>query len=115
VAWVTVSLADNAPEHFLASVAGALATPRDPCPVRTADDIAAVIVDALLAAPAGIALVLDDYHRIASAAVRDAVAIVLDYLPPHVLIAIAGRMPPPLPIARLRARRQLVELEVGSR
>ncbi|MFL5864194.1 MAG: hypothetical protein ACJ780_26065, partial [Solirubrobacteraceae bacterium] len=55
-------------------------------------------------------LALDDYHVIDGTAVHEAVRFLLDNLPPQVTLAIATRADPPLPLARLRARGELVEV-----
>lgn len=55
-------------------------------------------------------LVLDDYHVIESSAVHDALTFLLDNQPPRLHLVMATRSDPPLPLARLRSRGQLVEL-----
>src|SRR6185436_14541794 len=55
-------------------------------------------------------LVLDDYHVLEAPAIHQALAFLLDHLPPKLHIVIATREDPPLPLARLRARRQVAEL-----
>ena len=58
-------------------------------------------------------LVLDDYHLLIEAQpIHDALAFLLDHLPPQMHLVIATRADPPLPIARLRARGQLTELRL---
>jgi LuxR family transcriptional regulator, maltose regulon positive regulatory protein len=54
-------------------------------------------------------LVLDDYHAITSSEINDAVAYLLDYLPPNMHVAIVSRSLPALPIAQIRVRNQLLE------
>ena len=66
----------------------------------------------LLAGPT--VLALDDYHVIDSAAVHDAVAFLLDNLPPQVTLAMSTRVDPPLPLSRLRARGELVEVRAAD-
>ncbi|HRF46214.1 MAG TPA: LuxR C-terminal-related transcriptional regulator [Anaerolineales bacterium] len=55
-------------------------------------------------------LVLDDYHRIESRQVDDALAFLVEHQPPQMQLVIASREDPPLPLPRLRARGQLNEL-----
>lgn len=58
-------------------------------------------------------LVLDDYHEIAEdSPVHQAVAILIEYLPPHIHMVIASRRDPPWPLAQMRARRYLRELRM---
>lgn len=55
-------------------------------------------------------LVLDDYHLIDEQAVHESVAYLLDHIPVHFHLVISSRADPPLHLARLRARAQLMEL-----
>jgi len=55
-------------------------------------------------------LVLDDYHLITAPEVHEAVTFLLDHAPDQVHLMVATRADPPLPVARLRSRGQLVEL-----
>ena len=66
----------------------------------------------VLAGPTVVAL--DDYHVIDGAAVHEAVIFLLDNLPPQVTLAITTRADPPLPLARLRARGELVEVRAAD-
>ena len=55
--------------------------------------------------------VLDDYHLIEDQNIHEALAFLLDRLPPSVHFVVAGRREPPLPLARYRARHQLLEFQ----
>ena len=59
-------------------------------------------------------LLLDDYHLVRSAAIHQAVAFLLEHLPPTVHLAIATREDPPLPLPRLRARGQITEVRAAD-
>ncbi|MEZ4503831.1 MAG: helix-turn-helix transcriptional regulator, partial [Dehalococcoidia bacterium] len=59
-------------------------------------------------------LVLDDYHVIESAPVHEAVSFLIDHMPPQLHLVIASRADPALPLARLRARGELVELRAND-
>jgi ATP/maltotriose-dependent transcriptional regulator MalT len=52
-------------------------------------------------------LVPDDYHLIGSEHVYLSLGFLLEHLPPTVHLVLATRADPPLPLARLRARRRL--------
>ena len=54
-------------------------------------------------------IVLDDAHRIADAAVFEWLDALLERMPPHWGLLVAGRVDPPLALARLRARGELAE------
>ena len=58
-------------------------------------------------------LVLDDYHVITSGTIHEAVAFLLEHVP-EVRWTIITRADPPLPLARLRARRQLLEIRAAD-
>ena len=57
---------------------------------------------------------LDDYHVIEGLAVHEAVTFLLDNLPPQVTLAMTSRADPPLPLSRLRARGELVEVRAAD-
>jgi LuxR family maltose regulon positive regulatory protein len=58
--------------------------------------------------------VLDDYHTIDAPAIHQALALLIDYLPPHLHVMITTRVDPPLPLARWRARGALSELRAAD-
>ncbi len=127
-AWLSLDAGDNAPGLFLAyllsavdrahpgllSETQALLQADPPAPLQT---ILAVMVNELSAAgPRGLdpnrplILALDDFQFAASAEIRTIVGFLADHLPPGARLAIATRSDPALPLARLRARGQMVEL-----
>jgi len=120
VAWLALDPGDNDPARFWRYVATAL----DPTCAGIAQQVAALLggpqppleavvtalVNTLAAQPDQVALVLDDYHLIQAAAVHDSLTVLLERLPVQLRLVLAGRTDPPLPLARLRARGQLVEL-----
>ena len=59
-------------------------------------------------------LILDDYHLIGAPAIHSAIAFLLEHLPENMHIVIGSRSDPPLPLARLRARGQLLELRAAD-
>ncbi|WP_404380486.1 LuxR C-terminal-related transcriptional regulator [Knoellia locipacati] len=59
-------------------------------------------------------LVLDDYHVIAASEVHEAVTFLLDHLPDHLQLVMATRSDPPLSLARLRSRGQLIEVRTAD-
>ena len=60
--------------------------------------------------PAHHALVLDDYQWLQDRVIHESVAFLLDHLPPRLHLVLGTRTDPPLPLARYRARSQLLEL-----
>jgi LuxR family transcriptional regulator, maltose regulon positive regulatory protein len=122
VAWVALDQGDNEPVRFLAYLHAAISRAMRPLDERNDDSDAAwpgavdravaltQLINALAAFDYDLVLVLDDYHVISAPAVHATVAFLLDHLPDRVRLAIGSRADPPLPLARLRAREQLIEL-----
>ncbi len=125
--WLSLDEADNDPTRFLLYLLAALETaypdigadaramiqPPQPLQLTT---ILTVLLNRLAAtlSEGNLVLALDDYHVIEQPAIHDMVEFLLDHLPPHMHLAIATRVDPPLPLARLRARRQLTELRAAD-
>jgi LuxR family maltose regulon positive regulatory protein len=59
-------------------------------------------------------LVLEDYHAITSPQVHETMTFLLDHLPPTLHLIMLTRSDPPLPLARLRARNDIVELRASD-
>ncbi len=59
------------------------------------------------------ALVLDDYHHITEPEIHSSLSYLLDHLPPQLHIFVLTRNEPPLPLSRLRARGQMLELDAN--
>jgi LuxR family maltose regulon positive regulatory protein len=55
-------------------------------------------------------LVLDDYHEIQDETVHYSLAYFIDHLPGNCHLILSSRVLPPIPVSRLRARDQLVEV-----
>jgi LuxR family maltose regulon positive regulatory protein len=68
------------------------------------------LINDLAALPNKVLLVLDDYHVLSTPAIHEGLTFLLDHQPPQLHLAISTRADPPLPIARLRARRQITEV-----
>jgi LuxR family maltose regulon positive regulatory protein len=77
-------------------------------------DVVASLVNDLDALAGATVLALDDYHVIDDPEVHDAVAFLLDHLPPQVTVAMTTRADPPLPLSRLRARGELLEVRAAD-
>jgi ATP/maltotriose-dependent transcriptional regulator MalT len=120
-AWLSLDEGDSDPSRFLACLIAALRTvapgigdgvigvlelPQPPPPEST---LTALLND-VATIPDKIVLVLDDCHAIDAKPGDDALAFLVEHLPPQVHLVIATREDPALPLARLRARGQLTEL-----
>ncbi|HET7034500.1 MAG TPA: LuxR C-terminal-related transcriptional regulator [Thermomicrobiaceae bacterium] len=121
IAWLTLGEQEGDPERFLryllraweavqpelrdsrlGLLLGAMSPERDA--VLTA------FINAAEGTPRHTVFVLDDYHLIQDAAVHQALTFLLDHLPPTLHFVLAARSEPPLPLARYRARSELLEL-----
>jgi LuxR family maltose regulon positive regulatory protein len=124
-AWLSLDRADNDPASFWTYVIAALRTvapgvgesaltllqaPQPP-PIET---VLTALLNDLGASTGDIVLVLDDYHVIDARDVQDGMAFLLDHLPPRLQVVIASRTDPALPLARLRARGELVETRAAE-
>jgi LuxR family maltose regulon positive regulatory protein len=125
VAWLSLDQADNQPAVFWSYLMATLQTvapgvgaralsllqgPQPP-PIET---VLATVLNELSAVPNDVALVLDDYHVIDAHDVQDGMAFLLEHLPPQVHLVITTRADPALPLARLRARGELVEIRAAD-
>jgi LuxR family transcriptional regulator, maltose regulon positive regulatory protein len=123
-AWVSLDERDNDPELLLACAAAALDRIEaiDPELLRTrwlggasiAATAVARLVDAISAMTEPVALVLDNHEVLTNQDCRDAVAELALGMPVGSQLAIATRGAAPLPMARLRVGRGVVEVGVDD-
>jgi LuxR family maltose regulon positive regulatory protein len=126
-AWLSLDEEDDDLARFLAYLVGALqmipdlneagvgesalatlhASQPQPLPVEA---ILTTLINKITTISTAFILVLDDYHLIQAQPIHDALAFLLDHLPPSMHLALATRADPPLPVARLRGQGQLTEL-----
>jgi LuxR family maltose regulon positive regulatory protein len=124
VAWLSLDARDNDPALFWAYLVAALQTVIPDLgadmlallqsPSSSSEAALATLLNDLAGAPGEVVLVLDDYHVIEAPAVHEGIAFLLEHLPAQVHLVIAGRADPPLPLARLRSRGDLVELRAAD-
>ncbi len=124
-AWLTLEDGDGDPTRFLTYVAAALGTIvpdvgqntlsmlQGPQPPPTETLLAALLNEASNI-PYDVILVLDDYHLVDAREVDQIVTYLIEHMPPLMHLIIATREDPPLPLARLRAHNQLVELRMAD-
>ncbi|QIX28788.1 helix-turn-helix transcriptional regulator [Nocardioides sp. JQ2195] len=72
------------------------------------------VVNELSVLPDDVVLVLDDYHLADGPPLQPGLAFLLDRLPPQVRLIITTRADPTLPLARMRARGELVEIRAAD-
>lgn len=71
-------------------------------------------IEEAAATPGHLAFVLDDAHLLSDSDLVEVLGSVIDQLPATVHLVLAGRGMPALPLARYRARRQLLELDAND-
>jgi LuxR family transcriptional regulator, maltose regulon positive regulatory protein len=126
VAWLSLEPDDNDPVRFLTSLFAALQTHypdldmhivallQAPQSTPLERALAVLMNNLVNRQKEDFALVLDDYQVITDPSLHRALAFLLDHLPPQMHLVLATRADPPLPLARLRARGQLVELRAAD-
>jgi LuxR family maltose regulon positive regulatory protein len=121
-AWLSLDDDDNDPAQFFAYLIAALQTVeagigdaaldllRSPQPPPLKAILAALINEWEERVTQPCVVVLDDYHAITTPAIHEALAYLLAHIPPTLRLLITSRADPPLSLAQLRARAQLVEM-----
>jgi LuxR family transcriptional regulator, maltose regulon positive regulatory protein len=121
VAWLSLSTDENDVDRFFRYL---LAAWNDVQPGISESTLGAILQgmmperDVVLSAfinvaseqPHHTAFVLDDYHCIGSPDVHESLTFLIDNLPETLHFVLSSRADPPLPLARYRARTQLLEL-----
>jgi len=117
VAWVSLDDADNDPTRFWTYVLTALgeagASALELLPSSPVDAVLSTLANDL-AATGEVLVVLDDLHAVHAPEVHEGLTFLLDHLPPTAHLVVATRADPPLPLARLRARGELVEVRAAD-
>ena len=123
-AWVSLDRGDDDPGRLWWYIAHAL---QRACPGLAVDEVlralrvpvpditGAVIpllVHELTALQAPVVLILDDYQLIKEPSHHEQIAFLLLHLPPSAEIALVTRTDPPLPLARMRAAGEMVEIRM---
>jgi LuxR family maltose regulon positive regulatory protein len=121
---VSLEETEQQPESFWTYVVTALDTaapsvgdgvlPLLQAPHPPMEAVLATLLNELGALAEGVDLVLDDYHLADGPRIAGDVAFLLEHLPPHVHVVISTRADPDLPLARLRARGELVEIRAAD-
>ena len=125
VAWLSLDAEDDEPARFLNYLAHAL---RHTCGnvgaaaiSLTADSafvpshvVVSTLVSDLVEVDDEVVLFLDDYHLVSDPAVHDAMSFFIEKAPPHVHVVLCSRTDPSLPLARLRAGGDLLEIDASA-
>jgi len=125
VAWLSLDAEDDEPARFLNYLAHAL---RRACGnvgataiSLTADAafvpshaVVSTLINELVEVDGEVFLFLDDYHLISRPAVHEVMSFFIEKAPPHVHVVICSRTEPSLPLARLRAGDDLLEIDASA-
>jgi LuxR family maltose regulon positive regulatory protein len=123
-AWVSLDERDHQPTSFWGYVL--LALERAVPGVATAAHVAlesgqapmehvlATLLNEISVLPDELDLVLDDYHLADGPGIRSGMTFLLEHRPPQLHLVISTRADPALPLARLRARGELVEIRAAE-
>jgi LuxR family maltose regulon positive regulatory protein len=123
--WITLDEGDNDPARFGSYLLAALerrypgmgapmrAMIQSPQPVPVEWGLT-TLINAIAAVGEPLSLVLDDCHTLEAPAIFAGLSFLIEHLPANLSLLLAGRTNPPLPLARLRARRQLTELRADA-
>lgn len=127
VAWYALDPSDDDPIPFRSYLIASFIQALGPIPeltqiaqlLRSSPEmdlqrILPAVINAIVLGDRQCVLILDDYHLITSPAIHSALAYLLEHLPENLNIAIGSRSDPPLPLARLRARGQLLEVRTAG-
>jgi len=119
--WLSLDENDNDPARFVTYLLAALQridpnvgqaaqamlqSPQPPTP----EPFLTSLINDIAATPHPFVLVLDDYHLISAPPIHQQLAFLLGHQPPSMHLVIATREDPPLPLSRLRARGQMVDI-----
>jgi LuxR family maltose regulon positive regulatory protein len=123
-AWLSLDSGDNDPNRFLQYLLTSLLPIAPGIDVfldmlqgiqpAQFENVANLLVNELANSPKPFVLVLDDFHVIHSEAVLKILFYLLEHLPDQMHLAILTRTDPPLPLARLRARGQLMDIRADQ-
>ena len=127
VAWIALDPGDDDPIPFGSYLIAGFIQALGPIPeltqvaqiLRSSPEmdlqrILPTVINAIVSSGRECVLILDDYHLIGSPAIHRALAYLLEHLPENLRIAIGSRSEPPLPLARLRGRGQLLEIRTAG-
>ena len=123
-AWLSLDAGDDHPTTFWSHLIAALQVSRPGIGAsslallessdRAIEAVVAPLLNELAALSEPLVLVLDDYHVIESREIQNGMTFVLDHLPAHVRVVMATRVDPALPLARMRARGELIEIRASD-
>src|SRR5512147_181584 len=128
-AWLSLDERDNDRDRFFnyfiaafqpvdsslgQTAASVLQTPLSSDATYPFEAILTSLINDLAAHPAPLVIVLDDYQLITAPLIHSALAFLINHLPPHIRLVIAGRSDPPLPLPKWRASDRVSEIRAAD-
>jgi LuxR family maltose regulon positive regulatory protein len=121
IAWVSLDAYDNDLQDFFSLIVSAIQSIDRDIAAGTwqllnnstppsGEALARSLIEEVSITTRPFALVLDDYHLINASEIHSAMATMLQNLPEALRVFIISRTDPPLPLARLRSQKELLEL-----
>ena len=123
--WLSLDEGDNDPARFFTYFVAALQkidanvgqaaqamlqAPQPPPP----EALLTSLINDIAASSSPFVLILDDYHLIDAPPIHQQLAFLLEHQPPSMHLGLVTRADPPLPLSRLRARSQMVEIRTDD-
>ncbi|CAG0953149.1 partial serine/threonine-protein kinase PknK, partial [Anaerolineae bacterium] len=120
--WLSLDEGDNDPIRFLQYLIKALQKIIPTLKVELpgmlqgvpSDSTMNLLLNAMAQHASPFVLVLDDFHIIQAQPILDMVTILIERTPPQMRLVLLSRTDPPLPLARWRARHQIVEIRASQ-
>ncbi len=125
VGWLSLDEGDSEPERFISYLIAALQTVKPGIGVGlmaalqsaeslNTETLLSTLLNEITTIPDDFILILDDYHLIDSPVVDQSLAFLVEHQPAQMHMVISTREDPSLPLARLRARSQMIELRASD-
>ncbi|MGF6900332.1 LuxR C-terminal-related transcriptional regulator [Paraburkholderia sp. GAS348] len=125
VAWLSLDADDDEPARYFNHLAHAL---RQACgnvgasvigltaeaSFVPANSLASTLINELVDVDDEVYVFIDDYHLISEAPIHEAMSLFIANVPSQVHVVLCTRTDPPLPVARLRARNELLEIDAST-
>ncbi len=124
VAWLSIDAEDDDPDRFPLYIGAAL---HKACPsiwnvsqnfpnplLRSVDYLSATLLNDIAAQQDEVFLFLDDYHLITSERIHQHISMLLRHAPENFHLVILGRGEPPLELAVLRARGEVLDIDSSA-
>jgi LuxR family maltose regulon positive regulatory protein len=119
--WLSLDKGDNDPVQFLTYLIAALQKVDEVMGQATlsllgapqlppTESLVTLLLNDIAATPQPFVLVLDEYDTIQTESIHQVVEFLIEHQPPQMQLVLVTRQDPPLPLPRLRVRRQIVEI-----